>query len=114
MSECVFCRIIKGEIPSHMVFEDEEFFAFRDINPVSPVHFLVIPKRHIPSLMETGPVDTVLLGRLLSLARELAVREGLGEKGCRFVINCKGDGGQTVDHLHLHVAGGRPFAWPPG
>jgi histidine triad (HIT) family protein len=114
MSDCIFCKIIKGEIPSKKIYEDDELFAFRDINPAAPVHFLVIPKRHISSIMETVPADAALLGRLLFKAQELAVGEGCGEKGARFVINCKTDGGQTVDHLHLHVLGGRALQWPPG
>jgi histidine triad (HIT) family protein len=114
MSNCVFCRIIKGEIPSRKIFEDEEILAFHDAAPQAPVHFLVIPKKHIPNIMELGDGDAALLGRVLDKARELAAGQGCAEKGARFVINCKSDGGQTVDHLHVHVLGGRPLAWPPG
>jgi histidine triad (HIT) family protein len=114
MSNCVFCRIIKGEIPSKKIFEDEEILAFHDVAPQSPVHFLVIPKKHIPNIMELGDGDAALLGRVLDKARQLAAEQGCAEKGARFVINCKSDGGQTVDHLHVHVLGGRPLAWPPG
>ena len=114
MSECIFCKIIAGEIPAKKVYEDGEMLAFQDINAQAPVHFLVIPKKHIPSLMETGAAESGLLGRLLHRAQDLAKEQGCGERGARFVINCKEDGGQTVDHLHIHALGGRPLAWPPG
>ena len=111
---CIFCKIIKGEIPCKKIFEDDEIFAFHDINAQAPVHFLVIPKRHIPNLTETKPEDSHLLGNLLFKAQELAVQQGCGEKGFRQVINCKSHGGQTVDHLHIHILGGRHLRWPPG
>ena len=114
MGDCLFCKIIKGEIPSKKVYEDEELLAFHDVNPQAPVHFLVIPKKHIRNIMDLDPADTALLGRLLFKAQELASNLGCSEKGARFVINCKSDGGQTVDHLHCHVLGGRFMAWPPG
>jgi histidine triad (HIT) family protein len=114
MNDCIFCKIIAGELPTEKLRENEESLAFRDINPQAPVHFLVIPKKHIPSLLELSPEDTGLLGRLLYTAQELAKEQGCEEKGGRFVINCKTDGGQTVDHLHIHVLGGRPLDWPPG
>ena len=120
MSDCIFCKIINGEIPCKKIYEDDEFLAFHDINPAAPVHFLVIPKKHIPNIMEATSADSALLGLLLLKAQELAKEpslvspEGLGEMGARFVINCKSHGGQTVDHLHLHVLGGRPLVWPPG
>jgi histidine triad (HIT) family protein len=111
MADCIFCKITAGEIPSKKLYEDDELLAFYDVNPQAPVHFLVIPKNHIPHIMEA---DALLLGKLLSKAKELAVIEGCGEKGGRFVINYKEDGGQTVDHLHVHVLGGRSLDWPPG
>ena len=114
MSDCIFCKIIKGDIPSNKVYEDEELLAFHDVNPQAPVHFLVIPKRHIPNIMELDAADAALLGRLLFKAQELAQSLGCGEQGARFVVNCKSHGGQTVDHLHCHVLGGRFLAWPPG
>jgi histidine triad (HIT) family protein len=114
MDDCVFCKIIDGSIPSTRVYEDDELLAFRDLSPQAPVHFLVIPKKHIPNIMEVEKADTALLGRLLFKAQELAVQQGCGEKGARFVINCKEEGGQTVDHLHVHVLGGRFMDWPPG
>jgi histidine triad (HIT) family protein len=88
--------------------------AFHDITPQAPVHFLVIPKKHIRNIMELEGEDIPLAGRLLNKAQELAAALGCAEKGARFVINCKSDGGQTVDHLHIHVLAGRPLAWPPG
>lgn len=114
MDDCLFCKIVGGKIPSKKIFEDDEFLAFHDITPQAPVHFLVIPKRHIQNLMETGAADTELLGKLLLKAQGLAKELGCEEKGARFVINCKSHGGQTVDHLHLHVMGGRHMRWPPG
>ncbi|MDR1107350.1 MAG: histidine triad nucleotide-binding protein [Treponema sp.] len=114
MSDCIFCRIIKGEIPSDTIYEDGDMLAFRDITPQAPVHFLVIPKKHIGSLMEAEREDASLLGKLLHKAGELAAEQGCSERGARFVINCKSDGGQTVDHLHIHVLGGRMMMWPPG
>ena len=112
MKDCIFCKITNGEIPSNKLYEDDEMVAFNDVNPQAPVHFLVIPKKHIPSIMETD--DSGFLGRLLFRAEELAKSNGCSEKGARFVINCKSHGGQTVDHLHIHVLGGRYMAWPPG
>ena len=114
MSECIFCKIINGEIPSNKVFEDDEFLAFHDLNPQAPVHFLVIPKKHIKNVMELEPADVGLMGRLLFKAQELAQENGCAENGARFVINCKSHGGQTVDHIHCHVLGGRFMIWPPG
>ena len=114
MSGCIFCKIINGEIPCKKIHEDGEMLAFADINPMAPVHFLVIPKKHIPSLLDLEESDSGLAGRLLSKARELAIQQGCGENGARFVINAKRDAGQTVDHLHIHVLGGRALNWPPG
>jgi histidine triad (HIT) family protein len=111
MADCIFCKIIAGEIPCKKCYEDDEILAFHDITPQAPVHFLVIPKKHVPHIMEAG---AELLGKLLFKAQELAVEEGCGAKGARFVINCKEDGGQTVDHLHVHVLGKRRMGWPPG
>jgi len=115
MSDCIFCKIIKGEIPCKKIYEDDEMLGFADINPAAPVHFLVIPKKHIPSLLDLEEQDAGLAGRLLFKAQELAKQSaGCGENGARFVINAKRDGGQTVDHLHIHVLGGRSLNWPPG
>ena len=120
MSNCIFCKIVKGEIPCKKIYEDDEMLAFADINPMAPVHFLVIPKKHIPSLLDLEEQDAGLAGRLLFKAQELAKQpgpggaEGCGENGARFVINAKRDAGQTVDHIHIHVLGGRRLSWPPG
>ena len=120
MSGCIFCKIINGEIPCKKLYEDDEMLAFADINPVAPVHFLVIPKKHITSLLDLEEQDSGLAGRLLyraqELAKEPAVNSGAdcGKNGARFVINAKSDAGQTVDHLHIHVLGGRRLGWPPG
>jgi len=114
MSDCIFCKIVKGEIPSKKLYEDEELLAFHDVNPQAPVHFLLIPKKHIPSIMELDAADSALLGRMLYRAQELAKNNNCAENGARFVINCKSHGGQTVDHLHIHVLGGRYLLWPPG
>ena len=107
MSDCIFCKIIHGEIPSTKIYEDDEFYAFKDLNPQAPVHFLVVPQKHITSLMELEESDSPLMGRLLYRAQLLAKQEGLGEGGARFVFNCKGDAGQTVWHIHCHVLGGK-------
>ena len=111
---CLFCRIAKGEVASKKIYEDDELFAFHDIAPKAPVHFLLVPKRHIDDLMELEPEDAGLVGRLMFKAQELARSLGCAENGARFVINCKADGGQTVNHLHMHVLGGRAMTWPPG
>lgn len=105
MSDCIFCRIAKGEIPSTKVFEDDEILAFKDIHPQAAVHFLIIPKRHITSLADAVPTDAPLLGRMLALAPQLAGEQGLSD-GFRTLINTGRVGGQEVPHLHLHVVGG--------
>jgi histidine triad (HIT) family protein len=110
----VFDRILKREIPAKVVFEDEQVLAFHDVNPQAPVHVLVIPKRAIPRLSDTVDADVPLLGHLLASARNVARMLGLEEDGYRVVVNVGFDGGQSVEHLHLHVMGGRPFVWPPG
>jgi len=114
MSDCVFCKIIAGEIPANKIYEDDEMLAFNDINPQAPIHFLLIPKKHIKSLLDITPEDTAILGRLLVKAQELAKELGCEDDGGRFVINAKRHGGQTVDHLHLHILSGRYLKWPPG
>ena len=107
MSDCIFCKIIKGEIPSTKIYEDDEFFAFKDLNPQAPIHTLVVPKKHITSLMDMEEADAPLMGRLLYRAQEIAKLQGLGEGGARFVFNCKGDAGQTVWHIHCDILGGK-------
>ena len=112
MSDCLFCRIVRGEVPCTKMYEDDEMLAFRDIRPMAPVHFLVIPKKHIKSLLDLEAEDSALVGRVVYKAQELARADC--ENGARFVINARDDGGQTVDHLHVHVLGGRALGWPPG
>lgn len=111
--DCLFCRIAAGEIPSDKVFENERIFAFRDINPVAPVHILVIPKEHIESIAHVEDDHQALLGEMMTVIRDLAHEENL-EKGYRVVANISTHGGQTVPHLHFHLIGGRSLQWPPG
>ena len=110
---CLFCKIMDGTIPSTPVYSDEECYAFADIHPQAPVHVLVVPRRHIVSLAEITPEDTQLVGHLHWVAAEIARQKGL-LNGYRTVINTGSDGGQTVDHLHVHLLGGRSHGWPPG
>jgi histidine triad (HIT) family protein len=112
--DCPFCRIIAGQIPSRRVHEDDQLIAFHDIEPRAPVHILLVPRRHIASALELTEVDGPLLGRLFAVAAEIARAQGLAERGYRLVSNVGSWGGQTVDHLHLHLMGGRTFGWPPG
>lgn len=114
MSETIFSRILSGDIPADIVYEDAEVVAFRDVNPQAPVHVLVIPRKPIPTLNDAQPEDTELLGRLFQVAAKVAAQEGIAESGYRTVVNCNAGAGQTVFHLHLHVLGGRPLRWPPG
>ncbi len=111
--DCIFCKIARGEIPANKVYEDEEFVAFKDINPQAPIHVLIIPKKHIESLSEAKEEDRELLGKLLWVAKKVAQELNL-RKGYRLVINTGPDGGQEVLHLHVHLLGGRAMAWPPG
>jgi histidine triad (HIT) family protein len=110
---CLFCKIIDGSIPSTAVYQDDDCYAFADIDPKAPVHVLIVPRTHIASLAEATATDAPLLGRLLEVAARIARDKGLG-KGYRVVANTGPDGGQSVDHLHLHLLGGRPLTWPPG
>ena len=109
---CIFCRIAKGEIPAQMLVNNKEIAAFRDVNPQAPVHILIIPKKHVKSLDDAS--DFELLGRMFSLAAALARQEKISKTGYRTVINSGKDGGQSVDHLHIHLIGGRALGWPPG
>lgn len=114
MSSCLFCDILAGKIPCTKVYEDEDFLAFRDIDPKAPTHILLIPREHIARLSDLGAEHSALMGSWLVRAAGIAEAEGLSERGYRFVINCGAEGGQTVDHLHLHILGGRNLQWPPG
>jgi histidine triad (HIT) family protein len=113
-TDCIFCRIIAGEIESTKVYEDDLAYAFRDGNAQAPNHILLIPKEHIESLNDIGRGDEALLGHLLRLAPKIANQEGIAESGFRTVINTGENSGQSVWHLHIHVMGGRPMTWPPG
>jgi histidine triad (HIT) family protein len=113
VSDCIFCKIAEGTIPSKKVYEDEKVLAFHDINPVAPVHVLVIPKKHITSLATMEKEDQGLIGHIFGVIHNLAEELKL-QKGYRVVNNCGEEGGQTVAHLHFHLLGGRSFAWPPG
>ncbi len=110
---CLFCKIVDGSIPSTKLYEDERCLAFADINPQSPVHILIAPREHIVSIAEASQNDSPLLGHLVWVAAHLARANKL-DKGYRVIINTGPDGGQTVDHLHVHLLGGRPMSWPPG
>ncbi len=112
--DCLFCKIINGEIPSAKVYEDEKVYAFRDIEPQAPVHILIIPKEHIASANELTEENASVVGHIFAVAAKIAKDEGIAEGGYRIVNNCGQDGGQTVGHLHFHMLGGRALAWPPG
>lgn len=114
MSDCIFCKIIKGEIPSDKVAETDTLFAFRDIHPEAPTHILIIPKEHIPKVSDLEESQTQLAGEMILFANELAEKEGLKETGYRLIYNCGEGAGQAVFHVHLHLLGGRKFSWPPG
>ena len=111
-TDCLFCRIVQKEIPATLVAETDQCIAFRDINPQAPVHVVIIPREHVPSLNEARNAD--LIGNLSLLAADIARKEGIAESGYRTVINTNRDAGQTVFHVHLHLLGGRAMGWPPG
>ncbi len=110
---CLFCKIVEGSIPSTPVYQDDQCYAFADIHPQAPVHVLIAPRKHIVSLADGENADRALLGHLLRVSARIAQEKGLA-KGYRVVVNTGEDGGQTVDHLHFHLLGGRSLAWPPG
>ncbi|MCZ2128334.1 MAG: histidine triad nucleotide-binding protein [Anaerolineales bacterium] len=107
MSDCIFCKIIQGEIPSAKVYEDDSLVAFRDIQPAAPTHILIVPKKHIDSVNALAPEDEALIGKMFSVAKEIAAQESVAEKGYRLVVNTGAEAGQTVFHVHLHLLGGR-------
>jgi diadenosine tetraphosphate (Ap4A) HIT family hydrolase len=113
-TDCLFCRIVADEVPSTRVFEDDQLIAIRDIAPRAPTHILLIPRRHIASALDLTEADSPLVGRLFGVAADLARSEGIADGGYRLVSNVGQWGGQSVDHLHIHLMGGRPFEWPPG
>ena len=114
MIDCLFCKVASGEIESKKVYEDEDVVAFHDINKMAPVHILVIPRKHIASMLAISDEDTSLIVKLHMVATSLAKEHKIAESGFRLVINCNRDGGQSVDHIHLHLLGGRKMGWPPG
>jgi len=111
---CIFCKVIKKEIPSDIVFENNETVAFNDIHPQAPVHIIVIPKQHIERVSDLADKDANLTGKLVLIAKRIAKEKGIEASGYRIVMNCNKDAGQAVFHLHLHLLGGRLFTWPPG
>lgn len=114
MADCIFCKIIDGQIPANKVFENDELLAFEDVNPVAPTHILIVPKKHVETLNDIGDSDAHMLGKLLVCASKLAAEKNLAGKGYRIVVNCMSGAGQSVYHIHLHLMGGRIFQWPPG
>lgn len=111
---CLFCRIVAGEIPASKVYEDDTLVAFNDINPQAPMHVLVIPRAHVPTLNDLSEENDALVGRMVRRAAAIAAQRGFAGGGYRTVFNCNADAGQTVFHIHLHVIGGRRLGWPPG
>ena len=114
MSDCLFCKIINGDIPCDKVYEDDKVLAFNDIDPQAPVHFLVIPKQHIKSSAEITEENSSIVAHIFEVIAKIAAQKGISEKGFRVVTNCGEDGGQTVGHLHFHILAGRNIGWPPG
>lgn len=109
MEDCIFCKIIKGEIPSEKIYEDEKILAFKDINPAAPIHILVIPKKHITSLADMEKEDEVIVGEIYGVINKIAEEKGFKEKGYRVIVNCGKDAGQEVMHLHFHLLAGTQF-----
>lgn len=114
MTDCIFCKIIAGDIPGDIVYQDDEVLAFRDLNPQAPTHILIIPKQHIATTNDITPEQAELAGKLILAAQKIAHEEGIAESGYRTVLNCNAGAGQSVYHIHLHLLGGRPMGWPPG
>ena len=114
MSDCLFCGIIEGRVKGNLVYEDESVVAFKDIVPRAPVHVLIVPRKHIATLVELQRPDNVVIGEIFNVAGRLAQQFGIAQTGYRVVVNCGADAGQTVFHLHFHLLGGRQMGWPPG
>ena len=114
MADCLFCKMVSGEITPDTVHEDDDILAFKDINPQAPLHVLIIPKAHITTVNELSDANAATVGRLFLAAKRIAADNGLAGPGYRLVMNCNADAGQTVFHIHLHLLGGRPMTWPPG
>ena len=113
-ADCLFCKIVAGKIPAKVVHDDPDVLVFEDINPQAPIHLLVIPKKHIPTLNDVAPEDEAVVGRLFTVAARLAKQRGIADRGWRVVINVNRDAHQLVFHVHLHLLAGRSFHWPPG
>ena len=114
MEDCLFCKIDKGDIPAEKVYDGEDMFAIKDINPHAPVHLLIIPKKHLSTILEIGPGEHELIGSVFTVANKLARENNLVDSGFRLVLNCGSGAGQSVFHIHYHLLGGRPMNWPPG
>jgi histidine triad (HIT) family protein len=114
MTDCLFCKMVAGDIQPDVVFEDDEVLAFRDVNPQAPLHVLVIPKTHIATTNELTAETAGVLGKMYLAAKQIAADAGVAEPGYRMVMNCNAGAGQSVFHIHLHLLGGRPMHWPPG
>jgi histidine triad (HIT) family protein len=114
MNDCIFCRIATGDLPADIVYSDDEVIAFRDLQPQAPVHILVIPRKHIANFGELMPADEPVVGRVARAVAQVANGQGIADSGYRSVVNAGPDANQTVQHLHVHVLGGRPMGWPPG
>ena len=112
--ECIFCNILQGKVPSKQVYRDANYYAFEDINPQSPVHILIVPVKHIPTVNDLTEKDKDLMGELFLIAKKIAREKGIAESGYRLVLNCQKDAGQVIFHIHLHIIGGRVMKWPPG
>ena len=113
-TDCLFCKIVAGDIPAEIIYESESALAFRDINPQAPTHVLIIPRQHIATTNDLDDGDEATVGHLFKAAKEIAAAEGFADDGYRVVMNCNEAAGQTVFHIHLHLLGGRPLTWPPG
>lgn len=114
MSDCLFCGVIKGDVKGSIVYQDNSVVAFKDINPKAPVHLLIVPRKHIATLLDLQQEDKSLIGDIFSVANQLAKDQGIAKDGFRVVVNCGAGAGQSVFHIHFHLLGGRPMTWPPG
>ena len=114
MTDCLFCKMVSGEISPDTVYEDDEVLAFRDIDPQAPTHVLIVPKQHVATINDLNTGNAELVGKMMLAAARVAQQEGFAEQGYRTLVNCNADGGQTVFHIHMHLLGGRVMGWPPG